>query len=392
MSIRKSQNQFNIDKPGEMMILIIAGSSYVSGAEYVLKDYLEQSNLKKKIVLLTSDGKDTKNLFFSLDLKNIYFTHLLGQKGVLKTGKPSSIIKKLSSFIQIKKLIKQIIKNENITIVIGNNSGDIIYSYHVKKISKDIHFNLFVHDIIESKTLMDYIFRFFQKHIDKYIAVSKAVKDKMIELGINNSKIRVVYNGLVYQKTIRTQRFSPSNIHIGFIGNIEKRKAPLSFTDFINEIEKYPGINYKAFMVFKHFEENIVLQLRNEIKNKKLTITLLGAIERHKLDNFYSKIDFLFVPYYTDSFPTVILEAFNNGVPVIGRNSGGIPEMIDHNINGFLFSDNEEFSSIIRQIIKLNNSTYKSLSANANNTINDKFNIKIKRDLVDALLSTSHIV
>ena len=62
--------------------------------------------------------------------------------------------------------------------------------------------------------------------------------------------------------------------------------------------------------------------------------------------------------FINDSFPTVILEEFNNVVPVIGRNSGAIPEMIIPNKNGFLFSDNEEFSSTIRQIMKLNNSTY----------------------------------
>lgn len=39
----------------------------------------------------------------------------------------------------------------------------------------------------------------------------------------------------------------------------------------------------------------------------------------------------LVVPSRTDSCPNVIIEAFNNGVPVIGSKVGGIPELLDNN-------------------------------------------------------------
>ena len=43
-----------------------------------------------------------------------------------------------------------------------------------------------------------------------------------------------------------------------------------------------------------------------------------------------------------DIFPTSILESFAYGKAVIGSNIGGIPEMIDHNINGYLYTPGDE--------------------------------------------------
>lgn len=48
---------------------------------------------------------------------------------------------------------------------------------------------------------------------------------------------------------------------------------------------------------------------------------------------------FLVLPsIWHDNFPLVILEAFSNGLPVIGARRGGIPEIIDHEINGQVVS------------------------------------------------------
>ena len=80
------------------MILIIAGSRIISGAEYVLKDYIEMSTLKDKMFLLTTNINEVKKLFTFLGLKKIYYSNLLGQTGVIKTRKLSSIIKKVYFF------------------------------------------------------------------------------------------------------------------------------------------------------------------------------------------------------------------------------------------------------------------------------------------------------
>jgi glycosyltransferase involved in cell wall biosynthesis len=54
--------------------------------------------------------------------------------------------------------------------------------------------------------------------------------------------------------------------------------------------------------------------------------------------DFYSSIDVLVVPsIWHDTLPGVVFEAFGYGLPVVGSTRGGIPEMVQHGVNGLLF-------------------------------------------------------
>lgn len=52
----------------------------------------------------------------------------------------------------------------------------------------------------------------------------------------------------------------------------------------------------------------------------------------------YSAADLLIVPSLAENFPNVICEAMACGLPTAGSNVGGIPEIIEHGRNGFLFA------------------------------------------------------
>ena len=49
-------------------------------------------------------------------------------------------------------------------------------------------------------------------------------------------------------------------------------------------------------------------------------------------------LDVIVVPsIWFENRPTVIMEAFANGVPVIAANMGGMAEMVEHGVDGLLF-------------------------------------------------------
>jgi len=55
-------------------------------------------------------------------------------------------------------------------------------------------------------------------------------------------------------------------------------------------------------------------------------------------EDFLPEIDVLVVPSVWDEpLPTVVVEAFTHGVPVIGSRRGGIPELIEDGRTGLLF-------------------------------------------------------
>lgn len=62
-------------------------------------------------------------------------------------------------------------------------------------------------------------------------------------------------------------------------------------------------------------------------------VTLLGALQRHDMDQFWRGIDLLALPSLTtprwaEQFGRVLVEAMARGVPVVGSSSGAIPEVI----------------------------------------------------------------
>jgi glycosyltransferase involved in cell wall biosynthesis len=58
---------------------------------------------------------------------------------------------------------------------------------------------------------------------------------------------------------------------------------------------------------------------------------------------FFEKVDVTIVPsIWYENLPGVVFESFAFGIPVIGSNIGGIPEMITEGINGMLFDPYKE--------------------------------------------------
>lgn len=64
-------------------------------------------------------------------------------------------------------------------------------------------------------------------------------------------------------------------------------------------------------------------------------IVFLGRV---KPRDFYPEVDVVAVPsIWNDTFPGVVFESLAYGRPVIGSRRGGIPEMVQHGVNGLLF-------------------------------------------------------
>jgi glycosyltransferase involved in cell wall biosynthesis len=64
-----------------------------------------------------------------------------------------------------------------------------------------------------------------------------------------------------------------------------------------------------------------------------------GWVESRK---FLEEVDFLVVPsVWNEPFGRIVVEAFAAGVPVIASDTGGLPELIDVGMNGFLFRRND---------------------------------------------------
>lgn len=72
-----------------------------------------------------------------------------------------------------------------------------------------------------------------------------------------------------------------------------------------------------------------------------------------KLVDIYNAADVFVLPSLQDNLPNTVMEALSCGTPVVAFRTGGIPEMIDHKLNGYLadFKSAEDLANGIFNIL-----------------------------------------
>jgi glycosyltransferase involved in cell wall biosynthesis len=87
-----------------------------------------------------------------------------------------------------------------------------------------------------------------------------------------------------------------------------------------------------------HPELTIIGKVKTEILAEvPFKTNYLGSIyENTKLNLVYNSADLFVTPSLQDNLPNTLMEALATGTPCVGFKIGGIPEMIDHQKNGYL--------------------------------------------------------
>ncbi len=130
----------------------------------------------------------------------------------------------------------------------------------------------------------------------------------------------------------------------------DARKGAMFMIKAINKIRTYHPQVAESILVAlmgAHSEE-----LMNRIHFPCVELGYISGDER--LAQVYSAADVFVLPSTEDNLPNTIMEALACGVPCVGFNIGGIPEMIDHKKNGYVASvgNTADFADGIRWILK----------------------------------------
>ncbi len=92
---------------------------------------------------------------------------------------------------------------------------------------------------------------------------------------------------------------------------------------------------------------------------------LFGRInDVRKISNIYNAADVFVIPSIMENLPNTVMEALSSGVPCVGFETGGIPEMIRHQENGYLaeYKSSEDLARGIDWV--LNKADRKALGEN----------------------------
>jgi glycosyltransferase involved in cell wall biosynthesis len=82
-----------------------------------------------------------------------------------------------------------------------------------------------------------------------------------------------------------------------------------------------------------------------------LPVHMAGFLYGDELAQAFASSDIFVMPSRTETLGLVVLEAMSSGVPVVAARDGGIPELIEDGVSGYLFSDEAEAVAAIKRLL-----------------------------------------
>lgn len=175
------------------------------------------------------------------------------------------------------------------------------------------------------------LFNKLNKEKTIFITPSEWLKKLVEESFLKKYKVKIINNGVEKSNVLNIDKeYLRKELNLPLDKKIvlfvaadtnDKRKGIKFILDILDKVD-----NNIAF---------VSIGKRINIENNKLI--QLGYISNRKdIYKVYRSSDVFIIPSLDDNFPTTVLEAYANGIPVIGFNNGGITEQIVDGETGYL--------------------------------------------------------
>lgn len=163
-----------------------------------------------------------------------------------------------------------------------------------------------------------------QKCVDLFLPPSKFMMDLVVKSGYKSSKFIVHCNFIDVAKA-KTDKLLEKEEYYCFLGRITKVKGVRTLCKAAAQLP------YKLKVIGGG-------DLLEELQSIYPQIDFLGEMTWEQLKPVLQKTKFMVLPSeWSENNPLTIIEAQSLGTPVLGARIGGIPELIQEDINGMCF-------------------------------------------------------
>jgi glycosyltransferase involved in cell wall biosynthesis len=193
--------------------------------------------------------------------------------------------------------------------------------------------------LVSAEAYVNHWKKSYLDHVDLYVSPSKFLGDKISQYGYGSKPVRVQPYALdldVYQPC-----YDESDYFV-FLGRLTHEKG----VHFLLDAAK--SIRGRLVILGTGPLEN---DLRQRIEREHLTnVTLLGYKSGSELKEIVRKAKFTVITSeWHDNSPLVIYESLALGNLVIGAKMGGIPELIDEGVDGFVY-ERGDMDTFVRHV------------------------------------------
>ena len=176
------------------------------------------------------------------------------------------------------------------------------------------------------------------------ICVSEGQKRRLISLGINAERIKVVHNA-TFSNALSTAKSSETKEIIRERLGVPKDAMMIVAAGRLSP-EKGHKYLIEAAVQVKRKRTNVFFVFCGDgpcRRNLEAQARVLGVGEmclfpgfRRDLPEIFQAMDLMVLPSLSEGLPNVVLEAFSSSKPVVATAVGGVPEVVEDAVNGLL--------------------------------------------------------
>ena len=206
----------------------------------------------------------------------------------------------------------------------------------------------------------------YTKKIDFIITPSEFYREKMIEDGIPENKIKALHNFVElkdYDLKVSDEGYAL------YFGRLSKEKGILNLINAFTKLKEG-----KLYIAGEGPEKETIEKIIKE-NNLEDRIKLLGFLNADQMKDTIRKCKFVIVPsIWYENCPYSVMETLAIGKPVIGADIGGIPELVINDRSGltYKYDDIEDLSNKMKKLFK-NEELVKEFGTNAKKQANELY-------------------
>lgn len=222
---------------------------------------------------------------------------------------------------------------------------------------------------------------------DVTIAISDAVSRSIIKWKtVRKTHVYTILNGIDYA-AIKTLEIDRQAIRESL--GIKGRQLVVGTVAHIQPQKGYPYLIEAARLVLEHYPDTTFIivggekhrgdrqKLEEIVKEKGINDHIIFAGARSDALRVMASFDIFVLPSVWEGFGIVFLEAMALGKPVIGTRVGGIPEIIEDGVNGYLVEPQNPRQIADKIMLLLGDSSLRSrMGEKGRQRVEDKFCIE----------------
>jgi glycosyltransferase involved in cell wall biosynthesis len=172
------------------------------------------------------------------------------------------------------------------------------------------------------------------RQTEKVICVSKALKDRLIELGAPENKLVVLYNGVDQtifhpidrEEACRTLMANFGEFLVLYVGNLKKDKGLDELVTAFKTLTETATTQTRLIIIGSgSYKSSAVQQVTSLGLSSK--VQFLGSQSLETIALWMNAASVLCLPSYMEGVPNVVLEALSCCTKVVATSVGGIPEL-----------------------------------------------------------------